>query len=129
MTSRSLLLIDDNNDYIELFKLFLEQNTEWEIATALNGREGMKKAQLQQPDLILVDLAMPDLDGVAIYKMLKSDCSTRYIPTVFITAMVGVENMICSEADADVEVITKPMDLIILKDCISDLYARYLSFS
>ena len=129
MTSRSLLLIDNNNDYTELVKLFLEQSTEWQIITALDGEEGIKKALLEQPDLILVDLAMPDIDGVAVYKILKSDLSTCYIPTVFITAMVGVEKMICSEANADVEIITKPMDLTVLKDCISDLYARYLSFS
>ena len=122
MTSRSLLLIDNNDDYATLVKFFWEESTDWEITTALDGKEGIAKAQREQPDLILLDLAMPSLDGVAVYKMLNSDRSTRCIPTVLLTAMVGIEQMVCFEVNDNVEVITKPMDLTVLKNQISDLY-------
>ena len=121
MTSRSLLLIDDNNDFITLVKFFLKQDTDWKIITALDGQEGIAKAQLEQPDLILLDVSMPKLDGIAIYKMLKSDLATRFIPTVFLTAMVGMEKIIQREVNADVKVITKAMSIVTLKKQITDL--------
>ncbi len=107
MTSSSLLLIDDNDDFIALVKLFLEL--------------------LEQPDLILLDVKMLNLDGIAVYKMLKSEQATCSIPAVFLTAMIGMKEMVQSQVDSDVEVITKPIDVISLKNQITDLYNRYLS--
>ena len=127
MSSRSLLVIDDNEDFITLVQFFLEQDTDWKIITALDSKEGIAKARLEQPDLILLDVKMPGLDGVAVYKILKSDLATRSIPTVFLTAMVGMEKIIQREVNADVEVITKPIGIIFLKNQITDLYNRYLS--
>lgn len=129
MTSISLLVIDDNDDYATLLKFFLELNTDWKIITALNGTEGIAKARQEQPDLILLDVAMPILNGVTVYEMLKCDLTTCFLPTIFFTAMVGVKKMIRSEMGKDVEVITKPMDLAVLKNQISDLCDRYLSLS
>ena len=129
VTSRSLLVIDDNDDFITLIRLFLEFDTDWKIFTASDSREGITKAQKFQPDLILLDVKMPYLDGIAVYKILKSNRATRSIPTIFLTAMIGIEKVIQSKVDADVEVITKPIGIISLKKQITDLYDRYLSFS
>ena len=112
MTSRSLLLIDDNDDFIALVKLFLELDTDWKIITALDGKEGIAKARLEQPDLILLDVKMLNLDGIAVYKMLKSEQATCSIPAVFLAAMIGMEKMVQSQVNADVEVITKPIEPI-----------------
>ena len=129
MSSKSLLLIDDNDDFITLVKLFLEFDTDWKIITALDGKEGIAKAQKFQPDLILLDVKMPNLDGIAVYKMLKSDRATRSIPTIFLTAMLGMKKKVQSQVNADVEVITKPIGIIALKKQITDLYDHYLCFS
>ena len=126
VTPRSLLVIDDNDNFIILVKLFLELDTDWKIITALDGEEGIAKARLEQPDLILLDVAMPRLDGIAVYKMLKSERATRSIPIVFLTAMIGMEKVVQSQVDTDVEVITKPMSIIFLKERITDLCDRYL---
>lgn len=126
-SSRSLLVIDDNDDFITLIKLFLELDTDWKIITALNGQEGIIKARLEQPDLILLDIKMPRLDGIAVYKILKSERATRAIPTVFLTAMIGMKKAVRSQANAEVEVITKPINIIFLKEQIADLYNQYLS--
>ena len=122
MTSKRLLLIDNNNDYTTLVELFLQINTDWEIIIALDGKEGIAKARQEQPDLILLDIVMPNLDGTGVYKMLKSQTATHRIPIIFLTAMMGVETLIRSQVDADVEVITKPMDLTVLKNQISHLF-------
>ena len=127
MSFQSLLLIDDNDDFITLVKLFLEFETDWRIITALDGKEGITKAQKLQPDLILLDMAMPILDGIAVYKMLKSNRATHSIPTVFLTAMIGMEKVVQSRVNIDVEVITKPMNIMLLENRIIDLYDRYLS--
>ena len=125
MTSITLLVIDDNNDFVSLLKLFLELSTDWKIITALNGIEGIAKARREQPDLILLDVAMPVLSGIAVYEMLKCDLATCSLPTIFLTAMVGVEKIVRLEVSEDVEVITKPIDLAILKHQIGNLYDRY----
>ena len=83
MSFQSLLLIDDNDDFITLVKLFLEFETDWRIITALDGKEGITKAQKLQPDLILLDMAMPILDGIAVYKILKSHQATVLFPLFF----------------------------------------------
>ena len=129
MSSKSLLLIDDNDDFITLVQFFLELDTDWKIFTALNGKEGIAKARLEQPDLILIDVAMPDLDGIGIYQILKSDSATRSIPAILFTVMLGVKKKIQSKVGEDVEVITKPIGIISLKNQINDLFNRYLSFS
>ena len=125
MSFKSLLVIDDNNDFITLVKLFLEFDTDWKIFTASDSREGIAKAQKFQPDLILLDVAMPYLDGIAVYKILKSNQATRSIPTIFLTAMIGIEKAVQSKVDADAKVITKPIGIISLKKQITDLYALY----
>ena len=126
VNSKSLLLIDDNNDFITLVKLFLEFDTDWKVFMASDSREGVVKAQKFQPDLILLDVAMPYLDGIATYKILKSNQVTRSIPTIFLTAMIGIEKGVQLEVNADVEVITKPISIISFKKQIINLYARYL---
>ena len=129
VTSRSLLVIDDNDDFITLVKLFLELDTDWKIITAKNGKEGIAKAREQQPDLILIDVLMPGLDGIGVYQILKSEKATRSIPAILFTAMLGAKKKVQSEVGEDVEVITKPMGIISLKKQITNLYGRYLSFS
>ena len=129
MTSRSLLVIDDNDDFITLVKLFLELDTDWKIITALDGKEGIAKARLEQPDLILIDVVMPDLDGISVYQILKSEKATGSIPAILFTAMLGAKKKVQSEVGEDVEVITKPMGIISLKKQITNLHGRYLSFS
>ena len=128
MSSKSLLLIDDNDDYTTLVKFFLELDTDWKIITALDGESGIAKAREEQPDLILIDVVMPDLDGIGVYQILKSEKATRSIPAIFLTAMMGVKKMVQSEVGEEVEVFTKPMELTILKNQINDLFNRYLSF-
>ena len=127
MSSKSLLLIDDNDDYTTLVKFFLELDTDWKIITALDGESGIAKAREEQPDLILIDVVMPDLDGIGVYQILKSDSATRSIPAILFTAMLGAKKKVQSKVGEDVEVITKPIGIISLKNQINDLFNRYLS--
>ena len=120
MTDITLLIIDDCHDSNRLVKFVLEQDTDWKIITALNAQEGINLARSDRPSIILLDVAMPDIDGLDVYKLLKSDKTTRSIPVVFTTAMVGVEERIRKQIANNVKVITKPFDIRLLKTQISE---------
>ena len=66
MTNITLLIIDDCHDSNSLVKFVLEHDTDWKIITALNGEEGVARAKLHQPTVILLDVAMPNLDGFRV---------------------------------------------------------------
>ena len=119
MTDITLLIIDDCHDSNQLVKFVLEQDTDWKIITALNAEEGINRARAHRPSVILLDVAMPNIDGLDVYELLKSDETTRSIPIIFTTAMVGVEERIKRRISNKVKIITKPFDIRTLETRIT----------
>jgi CheY-like chemotaxis protein len=79
----------DNEQYIqEVAQICLETTAGWEVVTASSGREGLSKAETEQPDAILLDVMMPDMDGVATFEQLQSRPATQHIPVILLTAKV-----------------------------------------
>ena len=111
MAARRLLLIEDNGDNRMLIMFALESKTDWKVITATNGIEGIIKAETERPDVILLDLVMPDLDGLTVCEALKSNRFTCTIPVIFITAMVEASVLAQLEATLAVGIITKPFDV------------------
>jgi CheY-like chemotaxis protein len=83
-----VLVVDDDDDIRDVVQVSLETTVGWHILTARSGREGVAKARTEQPDAILLDVMMPEMDGVATYQELQADPSTRHIPVVFLTAKI-----------------------------------------
>lgn len=84
---KRILVIDDEKD----FNYFLKKNLEeekFEVITCSDSRKGFELAKKEKPDLILLDILMPEVDGMQIAENLKSDKVTKDIPIVFITAAV-----------------------------------------
>ncbi len=129
MILSSLLVIDDDGDCNALIKFILEHDTDWKILTALDGEKGVALAQLQQPDVILLDIVMPNLNGLDVYHLLKSNLTTCSIPIIFVTAMVRIETIIRAQITEDIEVITKPFDIMKLANQLTDVCDRYLATS
>ena len=127
MIIKKLLIIDDDDDCNALVKFVLEADTDWQISIASNGIEGLEKARSQQPDAILLDLAIPKQSGIDIYRQLKSESATSNIPVIFITAMGEMKEAIASEVREDVNVITKPFDITKLAKQITETYYSYNS--
>ena len=121
MDTKRLLLIDDNEDHRLLVKLALESKTHWEVLLARDGIEGIAKAEMERPDAILLDLVMPDLDGLTVCEVLKSNLFTCSIPIVFFTAMVRDEILARLENTWAEGVITKPCDVINLNSKIAEI--------
>ncbi len=84
--AKQILIIDDEADIQTVARIGLTVLNGWQVLTADLGQEGLRQAQAYQPDAILLDVMMPDMDGVATLAALKADTTTQSIPIVFLTA-------------------------------------------
>jgi DNA-binding response OmpR family regulator len=80
-----ILCIEDEPEMIDLIRLILERRG-FNVQGAAGGTEGIKKVRELRPDLVLLDLMMPDLDGWEVYQQMKADEATRDIPVIVVTA-------------------------------------------
>ena len=85
MRKSRILVVEDNPDNLELVRLLLDTSG-YEVLSAEDGLEGFNVARQQNPDLILLDLSMPGMDGWSAARKLKSDPETKHIPLVALTA-------------------------------------------
>lgn len=109
MWPKRILLIDDEEDIREVASLVLATTGDFEIFTAPNGRLGIESALRDKPDVILLDVMMPELDGPATLAELRKG-ETREIPVIFLTAKVQAgERRTLSELGA-AGIIAKPFD-------------------
>lgn len=106
---KKVLLVDDT-DTVLLFEKTLLRGTGYQLRTAKNGRLALDEVGRDPPDLVLLDIMMPELDGIATCRALKEDPQTRHIPVVMVTTK-GEPQMAqrAFEAGCD-DYITKPLD-------------------
>ena len=115
-----ILLIDDDPDFVEATKVVLESQP-YEVITALSGKEGLKKAREQKPDLVLLDIIMPGVDGFQVCQQLKKDRQLAKIPVIMITSFsekyretsLGLSQGLTLEAEDFVDKPVTPAELLI----------------
>ncbi len=120
MTTKCILLIDDEEDIREVAQLSLELEAGWDVLTANSGSEGIAKAKTQQPDAILLDVMMPDMDGFTTFQQLQADLVSRSIPVILLTAKVQPADQRKFQAIGVAGWITKPFDPISLAHQVAD---------
>jgi DNA-binding response OmpR family regulator len=104
-----ILAVDDVAENLEIVCMRLEA-LGYEVQTAADGEEAIAKARELSPDLILLDIMMPKLDGIAALKILKQDQALRFVPVVLLTAKADRSDVIAGlEAGGD-DYLTKPID-------------------
>jgi len=104
-----ILAVDDALQNLEILRARLEANG-YEVITAADGEEGLARARDSDPDLVLLDIMMPKLDGVAVLKILKEDSALRFVPVVLVTAKSDMRDVVAGlEAGAD-DYLVKPFD-------------------
>jgi two-component system alkaline phosphatase synthesis response regulator PhoP len=86
--AKKILLVDDDPDLVEAVSTILESKG-YAVAAAYGGVEGLKKVKTENPDLIVLDVMMPDKDGYEVCKELKADKKYRSIPVLLLTAVVS----------------------------------------
>ena len=107
MEKKKILFVDDEPMIVKIMKSRLEAN-DYVVYTALSGKEALDMALEQHPDLILLDILMPDLNGYEVCGRLKSDPRTKEIPVIMFTALQEAECKQQSEDMGAVEIIRKP---------------------
>ncbi len=107
MKEGTILVVDDEKDVLKGLKDFL-LSEHFEVVTAMLGKDGIQKARQEKPDLILLDLRLPDIDGYDVCRELRSDPTTSSIPILMVsTRSKDMEKVIGLEVGAD-DYITKP---------------------
>ncbi len=116
-----ILIIDDEADIREVTALSLETIAGWQVILAPSGAQGIRRASLEQPDAILLDVMMPDIDGPTTYQILKQNGNTAHIPVLLLTAKVqGQDRRKLDELGA-AAILSKPFDPLTLADQISEV--------
>jgi CheY-like chemotaxis protein len=110
MSTARILVVDDQPINVQLLKRKLERSG-LDVSTANNGLEALEQVRLHKPDLILLDLMMPDMDGIEVCQRLQASSETRAIPVIFVTARTTKESKLEGLAVGAVDYITKPIDL------------------
>ena len=119
MTFKRILFIDDEEDIKTLARFCIELESDWQLMTAASGKEGIALAETEQPDAILLDVMMPDLDGLQTLEKLKTNPKTKHIPTIFITAKAQASDRRRFYAAGAKGVINKPFDSLTLASQIA----------
>lgn len=104
-----VLAVDDDEQNLLLLKQILKTQL-YDISFASSGKEALGKVFSDPPDLILLDIMMPEMDGIEVCKTLKNDLRTRHIPIMFITALRDIHEMVKGFEAGAVDYITKPFN-------------------
>ncbi len=110
MSSPKILVVDDQPVNVQLLKRKLEREG-IQVSAAYTGQEALDIVRRDKPDLILLDVMMPDMDGIDVCQRLQESEDTRSIPVIFITARTSKESKLEGLAVGAVDYITKPIDL------------------
>ncbi len=114
-----ILIVDDEGDFIELVKFRLG-GLGYEFLVASDGVQALTQARQFKPDLILLDILLPDLDGLSVCEILRRQPSTKKIPVIFMSALTGDVTRRSANLHAQ-DFFTKPLDLPKLQQRIADL--------
>jgi CheY-like chemotaxis protein len=114
-----ILIVDDESDFIELLKFRLA-DLHGEFLIANDGVQALSQARQFKPNLILLDILLPDLDGISVCEILRRQPSTKKIPVIFMSALSGevTKRTVAMQAS---DFFTKPLDLPRLTQRIMDL--------
>lgn len=123
-TGKRVVCIEDEPEMIDLVKLILSRKG-FQVVGAMGGREGLEAIQREKPDLVLLDIMMPDMDGWEVYQRMKADGTTKAIPVIMVTAKAQSIDKVLGLHIAKVDdYITKPFGPQVLLESVEKVLAR-----
>ena len=120
MASRKILLVDDSETVLQMEQMILAKSS-YELILARDGEEGVAKALTTQPDLILMDVVMPKMNGFEAVKQLRENAQTRSVPIVMVTSKAEAESMEAGYQNGCSDYIIKPIDRLELVTKVKNL--------
>ena len=127
MTAKRILVIDDEVGIQTVVQLGLKMEVGWEVLRASSGSEGITKAEAEQPDAILLDVMMPDLDGLATWRQLQANPATQSIPVILLTAKVQAAEKCQFKSIGVAGVLSKPFNSLTLASQVAEILGWQLS--
>jgi DNA-binding response OmpR family regulator len=121
MANKRVLIVDDEPDIVESIRFNLELE-DIECMEALDGEDGLSKARNESPDLIILDIMLPKINGYKIARLLKFDESHKHIPIIMLTARTQQTDIKMGEETGADEYVTKPFEM----DELVALVKKYL---
>lgn len=120
---RRVLVVDDEPDLVELLQFNLEKSG-FGVLTASNGREALNAARIERPDLAIVDVMMPEMDGIELVKRLKADPKTSTMPILMLTAKTAEQDELAALSIGADDYVPKPFSMKILLARVQSLLRR-----
>jgi two-component system, OmpR family, alkaline phosphatase synthesis response regulator PhoP len=120
---KKILVVEDQADLLELLRLQFKEEG-FAIATATNGMEAVKKARSLVPDLILLDVMLPELDGFAVCELLRRDPATSSIPVIMVSGLPGQLPRCAGIESGATDFVTKPVTPADLVTKVKDLFLQ-----
>ena len=118
--SKKILLVDDEKDIVKVVSLRLKA-AGYEIVTAFDGEDALNKARSVEPDLIILDLMLPKIDGYKVCGLLKNDVRYSKIPIIMFTARAQADDVTLGKELGANDYLTKPFDAMVLLEKIKNL--------
>lgn len=123
MAGARILAVDDSPTVLEMIKAILEAGG-YEVITAADGDEALKTARAESPDLILLDVMLPKLDGYRVCRLLKFDAKYKSIPIIMLTAKTEEQSMATGIRTGANQYLTKPVEPNTLLEAVAGELAR-----
>lgn len=123
MSTQKILLVDDEEDILDFLELILEEQG-YSVVKANSGREALAAAQMHRPELILLDIMMPEMDGWEVLKLLKADEEVSDIPVAMLTARTEMKDKIQGLQEGAVDYICKPFATKELLEKLQIIFAQ-----
>ncbi|BAY11561.1 response regulator [Calothrix sp. NIES-2098] len=119
MLAKRILVIDDEKNLCTVIQACLENFGRWQVLVAQSGSEGLALATTEHPDAILLDVMMPDIDGMALFQKLQDNSTTCEIPVILLTAKVQTVDLNQFAQLGVAGVIAKPFDPLRLSEIVA----------
>jgi DNA-binding response OmpR family regulator len=120
---RKILCVDDEEDILNFLELVLSEKG-YAVVTASGGQEALTKAQLERPDLVLLDIMMPQMDGWEVLKLLRVDEETAEIPVAMLSARTEARDRVQGLQEGAIDYICKPFSLAELLGKIDAIFGQ-----
>jgi CheY-like chemotaxis protein len=120
---KKILIVDDETDVCESLSKILKRSG-YEVVSASNGKEALKQVKSFRPNLLILDVMLPDMDGTDVAKALSNDMSTQNIPVIFLTGLIPKEKQDIATSHDIYITIAKPVEkdelLKVVEKALSD---------